>query len=58
MKRSRFSESQIVGVLKEADSGVAVKDMCRKHGIAMPFITSGSPSTGAWRYRIFAEPAS
>ncbi len=34
MRRSRFSETQIVGILKEADSGVAVKDVCRKHGIS------------------------
>ena len=34
MRRSRFSETQIVGILKEADSGVAVKEVCRKHGIS------------------------
>jgi putative transposase len=34
MKRSQYSESQIVGILKEADSGVAVKEVCRKHGIS------------------------
>jgi len=34
MKKARFSESQIVSVLKEAESGVAVRDLCRKHGIS------------------------
>lgn len=34
MKRSQYSESQIIGILKEADRGVAVKDVCRKHGIS------------------------
>ena len=34
MKRTRFTETQIVAVLKEADSGIPVKDLCRKHGIS------------------------
>lgn len=36
MKRSKFSETQIVAILKEADSGVKVADVCRKHGISQP----------------------
>lgn len=34
MRTSKFSETQIVAILKEADAGVKVKDVCRKHGIS------------------------
>jgi putative transposase len=34
MKRGRFTETQIVSILKEADNGMLVKDVCRKHGIS------------------------
>ena len=34
MKSSRFTETQIIGILKEADAGTTVKELCRKHGIS------------------------
>ena len=34
MKKSRFTETEIIAILKEADSGMLVKDICRKHGIS------------------------
>ena len=34
MKRSRFTETQIISILKEADAGMKVKDVCRRHGIS------------------------
>jgi putative transposase len=34
MKRSRFSEEQIIGILKEHEAGVSVSDLCRKHGVS------------------------
>ena len=32
--KNRFSEEQIIGVLKESTGGVKVKEICRKHGIS------------------------
>ena len=34
MKRSRFSEEQIIAILKQQESGVAMADVCREHGIS------------------------
>lgn len=34
MKHSRFSEEQIIGILKEHEAGVPVAELCRKHGVS------------------------
>lgn len=34
MRRSRFSEEQIIGMLKEHESGVSTADVCRKYGVS------------------------
>jgi len=42
MKRKRFSEEQIIAILKEHEAGVATADLCRKHGMS-------SASLYAWK---------
>ena len=34
MKRARFSEEQIIGMIKEQESGIPTAEVCRKHGIS------------------------
>ena len=36
MKRSRCTEEQIIGILREQETGVPVADLCRKHGLSSP----------------------
>lgn len=34
MKKSRFTDSQIIAILKQAESGTPVPELCREHGIS------------------------
>lgn len=36
MKKSKFTESQILGILKQQESGISVAEICREHGITQP----------------------
>lgn len=38
MRKSRYSEDQIVGMLREHEAGVSVADLCRRHGISQQTI--------------------
>ena len=36
MKKTKFTESQIIGILKEQEQGKSVAEICRSHGISQP----------------------
>jgi putative transposase len=36
MKKSKYTESQIIGILKKQEAGQTVADICREHGISQP----------------------
>ena len=49
MKKSRFTESPIMGVLRQAQGGLAVPELCREHGISSATcLASGAPGMAAW----------
>ena len=41
MKRSRFTEEQIIGILREQEAGIPVADLCRKHGLSSAALVEG-----------------
>ena len=51
MKTARFSDAQIVGILRQAESGVPVSELCREHGMS-------SASFYKWRSRYGGMDAS
>ena len=50
MRKSKFNESQIVGILKEAESGVPVGDLLRQHGISRTTFFKWRASTRGRRW--------
>ena len=45
--KKRFTEEQIIGFLREAEAGLLVKDLCRRHASAKPRTTCGTASSAA-----------
>lgn len=49
MRASRFSEEQIIAMLREHEAGAKTAEVCRRHGISDAI--SGKPSTTGWKPR-------
>jgi putative transposase len=48
MKRSKFSEEQVVYALRQAEAGTPVGDLCRQLGVSDATFTRGKRSTRIW----------
>lgn len=46
MRKSRFNEQQIIGILKEHSAGATTGDVCRRHGISQPTFYSWKSKYG------------
>ena len=56
MKTARYSDSQIMAILKQAESGTAVPELCREHGMSKrPPFTNGEPNTAVWTVSLMAR---
>jgi Transposase len=52
MKGSRFSEEQIIAIVRVQEAGGRTEEGCRRHGISSRHFTSGSRSTAVWKSRM------
>jgi putative transposase len=50
MKPSRFTEEQIIAILREQETGAATADVCRKHGISSAAFYKWKAKFAAWRF--------
>ena len=48
MRKSRFSEDQIIAILKESEGGVETGELCRRHGIRERAFIGGRASSVGW----------
>ena len=57
MKKSRFTDSQIIAVLKQAEAGTPVPELCREHSISSATLGSTPKSRTVWKGLKTSGPA-
>lgn len=55
MKKSRFSESQIISILKQAEAGTPVPELCREHGMSSALFYKGRSRFGGMDAPMMAQ---
>ena len=55
MKKTRYSEPQILAILRQAESGVPVSELCREHGMQCP--RGSNASFYKWRSKYGGMPS-
>ena len=55
MSKARFTEHQIIAVLKSVEAGGTVKDVCREAAILKPAITTGKRNMAGWKRPILKK---
>jgi len=50
MKRKKYTEQQIIKILKEAEAGVPVAELSRQYGVSQSSFLNGKPNMAVWMF--------